>query len=157
MYDTDCQTYDFSTNLVQRATVNASGDIIGWSAQNSWRFPTLDDNGNIITDVNFPELRGVQNVQVVHVRTSAGIDFIYAIGGLSIAPAQFLQEDIYPYVFYTKVDTNGNLVHPTSAGSATVWARLADLPLPCIPVPLSPPGPPVSKVVCRYSKTLSSC
>jgi hypothetical protein len=128
MYDTDCQTYDFSINLVQRATVNASGDIIGWSAQNSWRFPTLDDNGNIITDVNFPELRGVQNVQVVHVRTSAGIDFIYAIGGLSIAPAQFLQEDIYPYVFYTKVDTNGNLVHPTSAGSATVWARLADLP-----------------------------
>lgn len=130
MYDTDCQMYDFSTNLVQRATVNASGDITGWSAQNSWRFPTLDDNGNIITDVNFPELRGVQNVQVVHVRTSAGNDFIYAIGGLSIAPAQFLQEDIYPYVFYTKVDANGNLVHPTLPGSATVWARLADLPLP---------------------------
>ncbi|MEJ5345085.1 MAG: hypothetical protein WHS83_09260 [Chloroflexus sp.] len=128
MYDTDCQRYDFSTNLVQRATVNASGDIIGWSTQNSWRFPTLDDNGNIITNANSPDLRGVQNVQIVHVRTNAGNDFIYAIGGLSIAPAQFLQEDIYPYVFYTKVDTNGNLVHPTSAGSATVWARLADLP-----------------------------
>lgn len=128
MYDTACQTYDFSTNLVQRATVDASGDIISWRAQDSWRFPTLDNNGNIITDVNSLDLRGVQNVQVVHVRTSAGIDFIYAIGGLSIAPTQFLQEDVYPYVFYTKVDTNGGLVHPTSAGSATVWARLADLP-----------------------------
>ncbi|MGQ9875620.1 MAG: hypothetical protein ACUVSL_10165 [Chloroflexus sp.] len=128
MYDADCQTYDFSTNLVQRATVDASGDIIGWSAQDSWRFPTLDDNGNIITGVDSIDLRGVQNVQVVHIRTSAGNDFIYAIGGLSIAPAQFLQEDIYPYVFYTKVNTNGNLVHPTSAGSATVWAKLADLP-----------------------------
>lgn len=128
MYDTDCQTFDFSTNLVQRATVDASGDIISWSAQDSWRFPTLDDNGNIITNVNSPDLRGVQNVQVVHVRTSAGIDFIYAIGGLSIAPTQFLQEDVYPYVFYTKVDINGDLVHPTSAGSATVWAKLANLP-----------------------------
>ncbi|WP_322815415.1 hypothetical protein [Chloroflexus sp.] len=130
MYDTDCQTYDFSTNLVQRATVNANGDIIGWSAQDSWRFPTLDDNGNIITDVNSLDLRGVQNVQVVHIRTSEGNDFIYAIGGLSVSPEQFLQEDIYPYVFYTKVDTNGNLVnpHPTPSESATVWHKLNDLP-----------------------------
>ncbi|WP_322821888.1 hypothetical protein [Chloroflexus sp.] len=128
MYDANCLLYDFSTNLVQRATVNANGELTGWNASDSWRFPTLDGNGNIITNVNSPNLRGVQNVQVVHVRTSAGNDFIYAIGGLSIAPAQLLQEDIYPYVFYTKVDPNGDLVHPTSAGSATVWARLSDLP-----------------------------
>lgn len=130
MYDPDCATYDFSTNIVQRATVDANGNIVssGWSAPNSWRFPTLDDNGNIITNPNSPDLRGVQNVQLVHIRTSAGNDYIYAIGGLSIAPSQFLQEDIYPYVFYTRVDPNGDLVHPTNAGSATVWARLADIP-----------------------------
>ncbi len=130
MYDQDCETYDFSTNIVQRATVDASGNIVssGWSAPNNWRFPTLDSNGNIITDPNSPDLRGIQNVQVVHVRTSNGTDYIYAIGGLSIAPNQFLQEDIYPHVFYTKVDSNGDLVHPTNASAATVWARLADLP-----------------------------
>jgi hypothetical protein len=130
MYDQDCATYDFSTNIVQRATVDANGDIVagGWSAPDNWRFPTLDINGNIITNPDSPDLRGIQNVQVVHVRTSNGTDYIYAIGGLSIAPSQFLQEDIYPHVFYTKVDSNGNLVHPTNASAATVWARLPDLP-----------------------------
>ncbi len=128
MYDQDCNQYDFSTNIVQRATVNASGNIVDWSAPDTWRFPTLDSNGNIITDPNSPDLRGIQNVQVVHVRTSNGTDYIYAIGGLSIAPNQFLTEGIYPHIFYTKVDSNGNLVHPTNASAATVWARLADLP-----------------------------
>lgn len=130
MYDQNCSTYDFSTNIVQRATVDADGNIgsTGWSAPDSWRFPTLDDSGNIITNTNSPDLRGVQNLQLVHVRTSAGNDYIYAIGGLSIAPSQFLQEDIYPYVFYTKVDANGNLVHPTGATIQTVWQRLDNLP-----------------------------
>jgi len=130
MYDQDCATYDFSTNIVQRATVDANGDIVagGWRAPDNWRFPTLDINGNIITNPDSPDLRGIQNVQVVHVRTSNGTDYIYAIGGLSIAPSQFLREDIYPHVFYTKVDSNGDLVHPTNASAATVWARLADLP-----------------------------
>ncbi len=130
MYDQDCATYDFSTNVVQRATVDANGNIVssGWSAPDTWRFPTLDTNGNIITDPNSPDLRGIQNVQVVHVRTSSGIDYLYAIGGLSIAPNQLLQEDIYPHIFYTKVDSNGNLVHPTNPSAATVWARLDDLP-----------------------------
>ncbi|WP_299756717.1 hypothetical protein [uncultured Chloroflexus sp.] len=132
MYDQDCATYDFSTNIVQRATVDANGNIIssGWSAPSSWRFPTLDDSGNIITATDSPDLRGVQNVQLVHIRTSAGNDYIYAIGGLSIAPSQFLREDVYPYVFYTKVGANGNLVHPTGASTQTVWQRLADLPFP---------------------------
>ncbi|OAN46195.1 hypothetical protein A6A03_13095 [Chloroflexus islandicus] len=131
VYNTTCQDFDFSTNVVQRATVDANGNIVstGWSAPNNWRFPTLDDAGNIITNPNSVDLRGVQNLQLVHVRTSTGNDFIYAIGGLSIAPLQFLREETYPYVFYTKVDaTNGNLVHPTNPSSATVWARLADLP-----------------------------
>ncbi len=129
MYDSDCDQYDFSTNIVQRATVDANGNIVGWSTPDKWRFPSLDANGNIITNTNSPGIRGVHNLQLVYVRTSAGNDFIYAIGGLSIAPEQLLQEeDIYPYVFYTKVDANGDLVHPTATSSATVWARLADLP-----------------------------
>ncbi len=130
MYNQDCRTYDFSTNIVQRATVDANGNIVstGWSAPDSWRFPTLDFNGNIITDPNSPDLLGVQNVQLVHVRTSAGNDFIYAIGGLSIPWDLLVAEQVYPYVFYTKVDaTNGNLVHPTNSSSATVWAKLQDL------------------------------
>lgn len=129
MYDPDCDRYDFSTNIVQRATVDANGNIVssGWSAPDNWRFPSLDANGNIITNPDLPGIRGVHNLQLVYVRTSAGNDFIYAIGGLSIAPEQLLQEDIYPYVFYTKVDANGNLVHPTDPSSATVWAKLANL------------------------------
>ncbi|WP_322488206.1 hypothetical protein [Chloroflexus sp.] len=131
MYNQDCRTYDFSTNIVQRATVDANGNIVssGWSAPNNWRFPTLDSNGNIITDPNSPDLLGVQNVQLVHVRTGAGNDYIYAIGGMSVPWDSLLQAQVYPYVFYTKVDaTNGNLVHPTNPSSTMVWARLADLP-----------------------------
>ncbi|MGB9737099.1 hypothetical protein [Chloroflexus sp.] len=130
MYDQTCATYNFSTNLVQRATVNANGDIIAWNTPDTWRFPTLDSNGEIITNPASSELRGVQDLQLVHVRTSAGNDFIYAIGGLSVAPSQLLQQDIYPYVFYTKVDANGNLTHPTNSSAGTVWAKLADLPFP---------------------------
>ncbi len=130
MYDQNCATYNFSTNLVQRATVDANGNITDWSTPDTWRFPTLDSNGEIITNPASPDLRGVQNLQLVYVRTSAGNDFIYAIGGLSVAPSQILQQDIYPYVFYTKVDTNGNLTHPTNSSAGTVWAKLADLPFP---------------------------
>ena len=131
VYDQNCQTYDFSLNVVQRATVNSSGLITAWSAPDNWRFPTLDDNGNIITNPNSPDLRGVQNVQIAYVRTNAGKDFIYVIGGLSIAPGQFSQEDLYPFVFYTQVAANGNLVNPdnpTNPNPPTVWKRLNDLP-----------------------------
>ncbi|GIV89565.1 MAG: hypothetical protein KatS3mg055_2083 [Chloroflexus sp.] len=130
VYDQNCSTYNFSTNLVQRATVNANGDITAWSTPNNWRFPTLDGNDEIITDPTSPDLRGVQDLQLVYIRTSAGNDFIYAIGGLSVAPSQLVQQDIYQYVFYTKVDANGNLTHPTNSSTGTVWARLADLSFP---------------------------
>ncbi len=131
VYNATCQIYDFSINAVQRATVNGNGEITAWSAPDNWRFPTLDDNGNIIANPSSPDLRGAQNLQLAHVRTSVGKDFIYAIGGLSIAPSQFLQEDIYPFVFYTQVDANGNLVNPdspTNPNPPTVWKRLTDLP-----------------------------
>lgn len=130
MYNQNCQLYDFSTNIVQRATVDADGNIVsgGWSAPNNWRFPTLDGNGNIITDYNSSELRGVQNVQLVHIRTSAGKDFIYAIGGLSVSAEALQRQLVYPHVFYTQVNANGDLVHPTNPSSATVWAKLSDLP-----------------------------
>jgi hypothetical protein len=125
-----CGTYDFSTNIVQRATVASDGTITNWIGPVSWRFPTLDVDENIITDPDSPDLRGVQNLHLVYVRTSAGNSFLYALGGLSVAPSQLSRETIYRYVFYTKIDANGNLVHPTDLTSATVWSRLRDLPFP---------------------------
>jgi hypothetical protein len=160
MYDQRCTAYDFSTNIVQRATVDANGNIVasGWSAPNNWRFPTLDINGNIITNTASPDLRGIQNVQVVHVRTSNGTDYIYAIGGLSIAPSQFLKEDIYIHTSSIQklIVTAISSIRPTLArrpyglGSLTfrLQSTLARQLLPVLPA---------SKVGRRYRKMLSSC
>lgn len=129
VYNQDCRTYDFSTNIVQRATVDANGNIVstGWSAPDSWRFRHLISMATsllILTRLTCSVCRMCSSF----IRTSAGNDFIYAIGGLSIPWDLLVAEQVYPYVFYTKVDaTNGNLVHPTNSSSATVWAKLQDL------------------------------
>ncbi|MEF3275898.1 MAG: hypothetical protein K6356_16140 [Chloroflexus sp.] len=129
--DNRCRTSDFSISAVQRATVSTSGVITGWSAPNNWRFPSVDPISGSIT--NDPaDLRGVQNLQVAFVRTSTGKNFIYAIGGLSVDPDQYVREWTYQFVFYTQVDANGNLVHPddpSNLNPPTVWKQLDSLPL----------------------------
>ncbi|MBX0327614.1 hypothetical protein K2Z83_07980 [Oscillochloris sp. ZM17-4] len=130
-------TYNFSTPIVQRATVATNGTIT-WSTLTSALLPSPKvptDNGT-----DSARTLGIDGTStaIVRARDSNGTDhyYLYVIGGKSLyvnGPGSLSPDEltsrVLKAVYYTEIDyTTGDLKHPLTGSPTGVWKRTADFP-----------------------------